>query len=185
MGVSAFALVKAISSNIDADGALPYWIYVATTGTMFASVAVQETAFVAQMAFFNRVSDPAIGGTYMTMLNTIANLGVAWPNTAALFLVDSLQWTRPCTCEPSQQLGMLNDWLPGKVARVLSQYASTEGADCACQPEVVVSGYTATCILSLAVGMAWLVVVRPRISKLQALRSQEWLARRIDDKSTV
>jgi hypothetical protein len=31
--------------------------------------------FVSQMAFFARVSDPAIGGTYMTLLNTIANLG--------------------------------------------------------------------------------------------------------------
>eukprot|EP00966_Prymnesium_polylepis_P116816 2699538-Prymnesium_polylepis.1 len=29
-------------------------------------------------AFFNRVSDPAIGGTYMTMLNTFANLGGSW-----------------------------------------------------------------------------------------------------------
>jgi len=31
--------------------------------------------FVAQMAFFARVSDPLIGGSYMTLLNTLANLG--------------------------------------------------------------------------------------------------------------
>jgi PAT family acetyl-CoA transporter-like MFS transporter 1 len=31
--------------------------------------------FVAQMAFNAKVSDPAIGGTYMTLLNTVANLG--------------------------------------------------------------------------------------------------------------
>ena len=31
--------------------------------------------FVAQMSFFAKISDPSIGGTYMTLLNTIANLG--------------------------------------------------------------------------------------------------------------
>ena len=30
--------------------------------------------FVAMMAFFARVSDPAVGGTYMTLLNTLSNL---------------------------------------------------------------------------------------------------------------
>ena len=40
--------------------------------------------FVAQMAFYNRISDPAIGGTYLTMLNTLANLGGQWPGTAAV-----------------------------------------------------------------------------------------------------
>jgi PAT family acetyl-CoA transporter-like MFS transporter 1 len=27
------------------------------------------------MAFHAKISDPAIGGTYMTLLNTLANLG--------------------------------------------------------------------------------------------------------------
>jgi PAT family acetyl-CoA transporter-like MFS transporter 1 len=31
--------------------------------------------FVSQMAFFATVSDPKIGGTYMTLLNTLTNLG--------------------------------------------------------------------------------------------------------------
>ena len=31
--------------------------------------------FVAVMAFFARISDPAVGGTYMTLLNTVTNLG--------------------------------------------------------------------------------------------------------------
>ena len=52
------------------------------------AVAITETMFVAQMAFFNRVSDPTIGGTYMTMLNTITNLGNMWPKTLAFYLVD-------------------------------------------------------------------------------------------------
>jgi PAT family acetyl-CoA transporter-like MFS transporter 1 len=31
--------------------------------------------FVSQMAFFAQISDPKIGGTYMTLLNTLGNLG--------------------------------------------------------------------------------------------------------------
>jgi len=41
--------------------------------------------FVPTIAFFAKVSDPVIGGTYMTLLNTVCNLGKA----AFLFI---LQW---------------------------------------------------------------------------------------------
>jgi PAT family acetyl-CoA transporter-like MFS transporter 1 len=43
--------------------------------------------FVSIMAFFARVSDPAVGGTYMTLLNTLTNLGGNWPATLALWLI--------------------------------------------------------------------------------------------------
>ena len=36
---------------------------------------MMQVMFVSQMTFFARVSDPAIGGTYMTVLNTISNIG--------------------------------------------------------------------------------------------------------------
>ena len=48
--------------------------------------------FVAVMAFFARVSDPRVGGTYMTLLNTLTNLGGNWPATLMLWLVDGLTW---------------------------------------------------------------------------------------------
>jgi len=48
--------------------------------------------YVAMMAFFARVSDPAVGGTYMTLLNTLSNLGGNWPSTLALWMVDSLTY---------------------------------------------------------------------------------------------
>lgn len=48
--------------------------------------------FVAVMAFFARISDPMFGGTNMTLLNTLQNLGGAWTNTAALWLTDFLTY---------------------------------------------------------------------------------------------
>ena len=46
--------------------------------------------FVSIMAFFARISDPAVGGTYMTLLNTLTNLGGNWPATLALWAVDAV-----------------------------------------------------------------------------------------------
>ncbi|KAJ8602706.1 hypothetical protein CTAYLR_003800 [Chrysophaeum taylorii] len=46
--------------------------------------------FVSQMSFFARISDPLYGGTFMTLLNTVANLGAKWPPSLALFLLDPL-----------------------------------------------------------------------------------------------
>lgn len=44
--------------------------------------------FVAVMSFHAQVSDPSMGGTYMTLLNTLSNLGGTWTGTCALWLVD-------------------------------------------------------------------------------------------------
>lgn len=48
--------------------------------------------FVSIMAFFAKISDPLVGGTYMTLLNTLTNLGGNWPSTLALWFVDPLTW---------------------------------------------------------------------------------------------
>ena len=59
-------------------------IYAAGLLAACAGAAASAVIFVAQMAFFNRVADPRIGGTYMTMLNTLANMGSQWPGTVVL-----------------------------------------------------------------------------------------------------
>ena len=48
--------------------------------------------FVSTMAFHAKVSDPTIGGTYMTLLNTITNLAGTWISTLALWLVDNVSF---------------------------------------------------------------------------------------------
>jgi len=57
--------------------------------------------FVAMMGFSAKISDPRYGGTYMTLLNTISNLGGNWPSTLALWFVEDLDWTPPSwLCAP-------------------------------------------------------------------------------------
>merc|ERR1712060_566965 len=75
----------------------PYGFYALVMAVGTAGAVTSEFIFVAQMAFFARVSDPAYGGTYMTFLNTLGNLGGMWPPTVAFFLVDAFSCTGP-TC---------------------------------------------------------------------------------------
>ncbi len=52
------------------------WYYYALAILIFAIQQIfVYSMFVSQMAFFATVSDPKIGGTYMTLLNTLTNLG--------------------------------------------------------------------------------------------------------------
>ncbi|CCG81312.1 SD08430p [Taphrina deformans PYCC 5710] len=44
--------------------------------------------FVSASAFHTQIADPLIGGTYMTLLNTISNLGGTWPKYFVLEGVD-------------------------------------------------------------------------------------------------
>jgi PAT family acetyl-CoA transporter-like MFS transporter 1 len=44
---------------------------------------VSQVMFVAQMSLVSRVADPRIGGTYMTLLNTLGNIGGTWTQTIA------------------------------------------------------------------------------------------------------
>ncbi|CAH8508435.1 unnamed protein product [Dicrocoelium dendriticum] len=63
-------------------------------GLFLAYLAVQTVLanfmFISQMAFHARVSDPVVGGTYMTLLNTAANLAGSLPGTLLLYLVEPL-----------------------------------------------------------------------------------------------
>ncbi|SCU78079.1 LADA_0A03708g1_1 [Lachancea dasiensis] len=44
--------------------------------------------FVGICAFHTRIADPVIGGTYMTLLNTLSNLGGTWPRFFVLSMID-------------------------------------------------------------------------------------------------
>lgn len=47
---------------------------------------------LAKAFFFTQISDKKIGGTYMTLVNTISNIGVNYPATLALYLIDLLSY---------------------------------------------------------------------------------------------
>lgn len=76
------------------DGNVPIYLYVVLLVNYSFYQIFLYCMFVAVMAFFAKISDPAVGGTYMTLLNTICNLGGNWPTSIVLWLVDELTWKR-------------------------------------------------------------------------------------------
>ncbi|XP_011501252.1 PREDICTED: acetyl-coenzyme A transporter 1 [Ceratosolen solmsi marchali] len=72
------------------NGEVPVYYFILLVILYFLHQICASCMFVASMAFFARISDPAVGGTYMTFLNTLCNLGGNWPATAALYFVDTL-----------------------------------------------------------------------------------------------
>lgn len=70
-------------------------------GPLVITMVLHEVAgnlmFISCMSFFSKISDPTIGGTYMTLLNTLSNLGAKWPTSMAL-------WLLPKVHRPSWQL---------------------------------------------------------------------------------
>jgi len=77
-------LLLVLALSLLTRGEIPPWLYAVGVVASGSTAAATAAMFVSQMAFFNRVSDPAIGGTYMTMLNTFNNLAGQWANTLVL-----------------------------------------------------------------------------------------------------
>jgi PAT family acetyl-CoA transporter-like MFS transporter 1 len=67
------------------------WLFwMAVVASTAGQAIVNSLQFNAQMTFFASRVDPAIGGSYMTLLNTAANLGGTWPASFVMGLVGLL-----------------------------------------------------------------------------------------------
>lgn len=77
---------------------MPSYAYAAIFLMTLLTAVFSSAMFTAQMQFFCQLSDPTMGGTYMTLLNTISNLGGTWPGSLSLKLVGFIE---TCTNDTS------------------------------------------------------------------------------------
>lgn len=96
---SIATLIAYATPYLISGGEVPVYYYVLLIISYGCYQVFLYSMFVAAMAFFAKISDPAVGGTYMTFLNTLCNLGGNWPNTVVLWLVDVLTW-KQCNTDP-------------------------------------------------------------------------------------
>uniref|UniRef100_A0A6V3DJ58 Acetyl-coenzyme A transporter 1 n=1 Tax=Heterosigma akashiwo TaxID=2829 RepID=A0A6V3DJ58_HETAK len=146
-------------------GATPYSFYAALLLAVILHEVAANMMYVAQMAFFSKISDPAIGGTYMTLLNTIANLGTKWPNSASLYFMDSLT-QKECIDDEGTELfdGITSVCMP----------ASTECTEAGGSCVVVADGYYIQVALCTAAGLLWLLALGNATLALQELPPGRW-----------
>jgi PAT family acetyl-CoA transporter-like MFS transporter 1 len=73
----------------NSDKTFPWYYYGLATLIYSMHQVFLYCMFVSQMAFFAKVSDPKIGGTYMTLLNTLSNLGKIEKETSLMNMLIS------------------------------------------------------------------------------------------------
>nr|XP_029735711.1 acetyl-coenzyme A transporter 1-like [Aedes albopictus] len=138
---------------------VPYYYYMILLVNYGLYQIALYSMFVAVMAFFARVSDPAVGGTYMTLLNTLSNLGGNWPTTVVLWMVDVLTWKRCSnatdnTCSDS----------------VEQETCTNGGGKC----DIEIDGYYIEIAVCLVYGILWYQWGKHKIRYLQSLPQSAW-----------
>lgn len=132
------------------DGTFPWYYYAGIVSVYAVHQITVFSIFVSLMGFHAKVSDPSIGGTYMTLLNTLTNLGGNWPATTALWAVEKLD-IKSCTpaVDPSKH------------------------ETCS----VIFDGYYVESIICFVIGCLWLMWGKSKVLRLQKLPPSSWLVK--------
>ncbi|KAF2674754.1 hypothetical protein BT63DRAFT_366548 [Microthyrium microscopicum] len=150
------------------------YLIVAIFGHVF-STFMNTVMFVAVSAFHARIADPVYGGTYMTLLATVSNLGGTFPKFFVLKLIDMLT---VASCTP-----------PGKppASDTLKSPLVTSPFSCVAEPDktrctqgggtcnITMDGYYIVNILCIVVGvLTFWGYIRNTVRSLQALPVRAW-----------
>lgn len=130
--------------------------------------------FTALGDFFNRVSDPTMGGAYLTLLNTLANVGVVVPKLAVFAAMDFLTARR---CSGSSREGGSVEWLEAACGPA-SAGGSADGActDAGGSCVVVRDGFYVLVAASAVLGTGIGVWMQRALKKLEAADPSAWRA---------
>ncbi|KZL85650.1 acetyl-coenzyme a transporter 1 [Colletotrichum incanum] len=174
MGRLVAALIAQFTVTIFPAGGVTSWYMLVVIGEHVFSTFTNTVMFVAVSAFHARIADPVIGGTYMTLLATVCNLGGTFPRFFVLRLVD---YFTVATCHPGNPADL--DALKGSVI--------TEPFSCSLQPEkekcvagggtceMVRDGYYFVNIICVIFGVVtFMLYIRPRVLHLQSLPMRAW-----------
>uniref|UniRef100_A0A914HHW4 hydroxyacylglutathione hydrolase n=1 Tax=Globodera rostochiensis TaxID=31243 RepID=A0A914HHW4_GLORO len=147
----------------EANGEYPYFYYAIWIGTYYLQQVSSYCIFLSMMAFNAQISDPKIGGTYMTLLNTLNNLGGNWPVTLFLSITDFFN-RKNCVAKSSKIV-------LGVCTRKHEEELCKAGGDVC---EFVVDGYYISVAICVVVGLLWYRIFYRRIKYFQKIPRQEW-----------
>lgn len=160
------------------DKSFPWYFYAFAVGIYALHQICLYNMYVSLMSLFAQISDPKIGGTYMTLLNTLSNLGRTrhslsrehaslsllggnWSSTGVLFAADYLTW-RKCS-------------LGGKHCRTASETETCTSSGGVCR-SYIDAYYIETFICTIA-GIIWLIWKYRTLMRLQNLPVAAWQVR--------
>nr|XP_005287029.1 acetyl-coenzyme A transporter 1 isoform X1 [Chrysemys picta bellii] len=158
-----FALLVWWTPKVQHEGGFPIYYYIVVLLSYALHQITLYSMYVAIMAFNAKVSDPLIGGTYMTLLNTVSNLGGNWPATVALWLVDPLT-VKECIGAQEQSCG----------TTAAAELCTKLGGSCV----TTLDGYYVESIICVALGFVWWFLLGPKLKKLQDEGQSSWKCKR-------
>eukprot|EP00198_Chlamydomonas_reinhardtii_P003051 XP_001692387.1 flagellar/basal body protein [Chlamydomonas reinhardtii] len=151
----------------------------ALAAVSLATSFVSYLSFTALGSFFNTVSDPAMGGAYLTLLNTIANMGYLLPRTPMFWVMDMLTVPR-CTAAGGADAAAVaaGAVLPYACPKKLSDMARGD-SECAAAGGVcslASDGYYIMSSVSLVVGVGLALAYLGFVWRLMRLPLSSWRA---------
>lgn len=144
-------LLKILQHRRQHNSSLLFWTLLVLSTA--AQATVNSLQFNAQMTFFAHRVDPAIGGSYMTLLNTAANLGGTWPSSVIMWTISRLSTDPIC---------QLNE---------AGQEICKSGRD----PYFVLQ------LIASVLGCVWVLVLGRTVQRLGALPDDAWRTHLLDE----
>ncbi|XP_033103886.1 acetyl-coenzyme A transporter 1-like [Anneissia japonica] len=144
------------------DGEFPYYFYTALFLSQTIHLITVTAMFSSFVTFHIKISDPLIGGTYLTLLSTVLNLGSQWPTTVALYSLDFLTFTSCHGVTSDRRYNCLD---------VNDVNACLEiGGTC----KTDIDGFYIECIICTLIGFVWLRIMSAKIRHLQNVHVSKW-----------
>jgi hypothetical protein len=174
--VASMAIVAGFPSKT-ADGGIPFSYFLLIAATTVTSSFASTVQFVGISAFHTQIADPVIGGTYMTLLNTVSNLGGTWPRPLVLKAVDVFTVSR-CSISVPEKSSMIMS--ASFTASHTSQECTSDAGRAACAAIggtciIERDGYYITSAICVAVGtLVRFGFILPRAKHLQRLPATAW-----------
>ena len=165
-GLVFAVIVYLAPSAQETPGHFPLWFYLFLVSAFLIHQVFVNSMFVSIMAFHTQISDPILGGTYMTLLNTFTNLGGNWPNTVALSLIDMLTWKSCYIVNNGEKAFIASCSNPEELAECTKQENAVCGTD--------IDGYYILSVISIAFGIFWFLSMRRTIQRFQNAASESW-----------
>ncbi|KAJ1903097.1 hypothetical protein LPJ81_003246, partial [Coemansia sp. IMI 209127] len=149
------------------DGLSTGYFYVVLLTNVASSMA-KTVQFVGVSAFITQIADPVIGGTYMTLLNTLSNFGGTWP---VFFIMRSIDYFSSATCEFSSPSSGASASPYSCVTQEDRNRCKVDGGLC----HVHWDGYYVVSVVCALLALAlFFGFIRPTVLRLERLPAHIW-----------
>eukprot|EP01018_Ginkgo_biloba_P013546 Gb_18725 [translate_table: standard] len=111
-----------------------------------------------------------MGGTYLTLLNTIANFGYAWPKFFVFLLIDLLTFQK-CVGENTSD-GISSLYCPTKSGDGIDNPCKNSGGTCV----TVLDGFYSLSMVMVAVGVFIGIFCTRRLHEIEMVKVDTWRA---------